>query len=69
MMRADRAETLLRAALDRGLHVRVGIGDSPYAHPAASNPELVARAVELVRAAGYEPATPAAVRSRLGLTQ
>jgi uncharacterized protein (DUF849 family) len=69
MMRADRAETLLRAALDRGLHVRVGIGDSPYAHPDATNAELVARAVELVRAAGYEPATPAAVRDRLGLGQ
>ena len=69
MMQADHAETLLRAALDRGLHVRVGIGDSPYAYPDATNPELVARAVELVRAGGYEPATPAVVRARLGLAQ
>jgi len=69
MMHAERAETLLRAALARGLHVRVGIGDSPYAYPAASNPELVARAVELVRDAGYEPASPVDVRDRLGLAQ
>ena len=69
MMDAVRAETLLRAALQRGLHVRVGIGDSPYAHPSASNAELVARAVQLVREAGYEPAAPSHVRDRLGLAQ
>ncbi len=67
MMDAGRSEDLLRAALERGLHVRVGIGDSPYAHPTATNAHLVARAVHLVREAGYEPATPADVRARLGL--
>jgi uncharacterized protein (DUF849 family) len=69
MMEAGRSETLLRAALQRGLHVRVGIGDSPYAHPSATNAELVTRAVQLVRDAGYEPATPSHVRERLGLVQ
>ena len=70
MMDAGRSETLLRAALQRGLHVRVGIGDSPYAHPSASN----AGRWSPVRwnwcaTAGYEPATPSHVRDRLGLAQ
>jgi len=69
MMDAGGAEHLLRAALARGLHVRVGIGDSPYAYPTARNADLVARAVELVREAGLEPATPSDVRDRLGLDQ
>jgi uncharacterized protein (DUF849 family) len=69
MMDAGRAETLLRAALARRLHIRVGVGDNPYAHPSARNAELVARAVELVQQAGFEPATPADVRGRLGLAQ
>ncbi len=68
MMDPARAEDLVRAALARRLHVRVGIGDSPYAYPTASNAELVARAVDLVVEAGLRPATPAEVRTRLGLT-
>lgn len=69
MMDAGRAESLLRAAAERGLHVRVGIGDSPSAHPSVTNAELVTRAVQLVHDAGYEPATPSEVRTRLGLDQ
>jgi uncharacterized protein (DUF849 family) len=69
MMDAERAETLLRAALLRRLHIRVGVGDNPYAYPSARNAELVARAVELVQEAGFEPASPADVRGRLGLAQ
>jgi 3-keto-5-aminohexanoate cleavage enzyme len=69
MMDAGHAETVLRAALARGLHVRVGIGDSPHAYPATRNADLVTRAVELVREAGLEPATPSDVRARLGLDQ
>lgn len=67
MMDPARADDLLRAALARRLHVRVGIGDSPYAYPSATNAELVARAVDLVAEAGLTPATPADVRNRLGL--
>ena len=69
MMHPDHAEALLRDALARRFHVRVGLGDSPFAWPTASNAELVARAVELVQQAGYEPASPAEVRTRLGLAQ
>jgi len=69
MMRPEHAESVLRAALARGFHVRVGIGDSPYAYPEMSNAELVARAVALVREAGFEPASAADVRARLGLVQ
>jgi uncharacterized protein (DUF849 family) len=69
MMRPEQAETVLRGALARGYHVRVGIGDSPHAYPDASNAELVARAIELVREAGFEPASPSDVRARLGLAQ
>jgi 3-keto-5-aminohexanoate cleavage enzyme len=69
MMRPEHADMLLRAALSRGYHVRVGIGDSPYAYPDVSNAELVTRAVALVRDAGFEPASASDVRARLGLAQ
>jgi uncharacterized protein (DUF849 family) len=67
MRSPERTETLLRAALARGCHIRVGIGDNPTAYPGSRNAELVARAAELVRDAGYEPASPTDVRTRLGL--
>jgi len=66
---ASRAETLLRAAIRRGCNIRVGIGDNPSAYPCARNAEVVARAVELVREAGHEPATPSEVRDRLQLAR
>jgi hypothetical protein len=69
MTTPERAEAVLRAAIARGCNVRVGIGDSPVAYPQARNAELVARAAELVREAGYEPATPAEVRARLHLAR
>jgi 3-keto-5-aminohexanoate cleavage enzyme len=56
-------EDLLRHALDRGVHVRVGIGDNPQAFPTQTNAELVEWAVELVHQAGLQPATPDEVRS------
>ena len=61
-------ETLCRAALERGGHVRVGIGDSPAADPEATNADLVARVVGWARDAGRPIAEPAAARARLGLT-
>ncbi|MFN8026612.1 MAG: 3-keto-5-aminohexanoate cleavage protein [Acidimicrobiia bacterium] len=67
MTSPERTEALLRAALARGCNIRVGIGDNPGAYPSARNAELVARAVELVQEAGYEPATPTEVRTRLQL--
>jgi uncharacterized protein (DUF849 family) len=66
---ADRAaaESLLAAALDRGLGVRVGIGDNPRVYPRERNAQLVEHVLELARARGLEPAAPDEVRARLGL--
>jgi uncharacterized protein (DUF849 family) len=60
-------ERLCRAALERGGHVRVGIGDSPAAHPEATNAELVAAVTTWAREAGRPVADVATARARLGL--
>lgn len=60
-------ERLCRAALERGGHVRVGIGDSPAASPTATNAQLVEQVVGWARDAGRPVASPAEVRARLGL--
>ena len=60
-------EHLCRAALERGGHVRVGIGDSPAANPAATNAGLVEQVVVWARDAGRPVATTAEVRAFLGL--
>lgn len=60
-------ERLGRAALARGGHVRVGIGDSPAASPVASNADLVEQVVGWAAAAGRPVASPEQVRTRLGL--
>ena len=67
MTDGDACDAVVGAALDRGLGVRVGIGDSPEAFPDASNRELVARVVEMARARGLEPASPDDARQALGL--
>lgn len=62
--------TLVQAAITLGGHVRVGLEDNfylPSGNMANSNGELVAAAVELVRAAGRELATPAQARELLEL--
>jgi uncharacterized protein (DUF849 family) len=59
------------AALALGGNVRVGYEDNVYFRKgelAQSNAQFVARAVELVHAAGGEVATPAYVRQRLGVS-
>lgn len=56
---------LAALALERGGHLRVGLED--YAGPGStSNLELMAQAVEVARACGREPATPAEARRILG---
>ena len=60
-------EQLCRAALERGGHVRVGIGDSAAANPAATNAELVEQVAVWAGDAGRPVATTADVRERLGL--
>ncbi|WP_433598217.1 3-keto-5-aminohexanoate cleavage protein [Nocardia sp. CA-135953] len=67
MSSAERAEKLWERALDRGLGIRVGIGDCPWAFPTATNTEMVERAVELIQARGLEPATAADLRARCGV--
>jgi uncharacterized protein (DUF849 family) len=61
MASASRCWELLDAALERGHHIRVGIGDNPGAFPGSTNAELVEAAVALAAEHGRMPATPADV--------
>jgi uncharacterized protein (DUF849 family) len=65
MSEPESCDRLLDAALERGLNVRVGIGDNPRAYPGATNAELVERCVEKIMRYGFVPATPDDVLSRL----
>ncbi|MEX2558121.1 MAG: 3-keto-5-aminohexanoate cleavage protein [Actinomycetota bacterium] len=67
MESAERCDRLWLAALERGLGVRAGIGDSPRAFPTEANTELVRRVVDLAGKQGRKPATPDDVRVRCGL--
>lgn len=60
-------ERLCRAALERGGHVRVGVGDSPAANPETTNAELVGAVVAWARDAGRPVASASQVRARLGI--
>ncbi len=60
-------EALLRAALERGGHVRVGVGDNPIAARGRPNRELVAEVVSLAAEYGRAPAQPADVLRLCGL--
>ncbi|MGV0577834.1 3-keto-5-aminohexanoate cleavage protein [Mycolicibacterium elephantis] len=66
MSSAQRCELLWERALDRGLGIRVGIGDCPWAFPTATNAEMVDRAVDLITRRGLTPATQADLRQRVG---
>jgi 3-keto-5-aminohexanoate cleavage enzyme len=60
-------------AIAMGGHVRVGLEDNIWFDDErtqlASNPRLVERVVAIARASGREPAKPASVRERLGITR
>ena len=61
---------MVRAALELGGNVRVGLEDNFYLEPnvmARSNAELVEKAVKMTRTAGREVATPAEARQILSL--
>lgn len=61
---------MVSAALSMGGNVRVGLEDNfylPSGEKAADSAELVAKAVEMTRNVGREPATPAQARDILGL--
>lgn len=60
-------ERLCRRALELGGGIRVGIGDTPAAFPDRSNAEVVQMAVRWVEESGRPLASPADVRTRLGL--
>jgi uncharacterized protein (DUF849 family) len=64
MADAVRCWDLIDAALARGLHVRVGVGDNPSAFPTSTNADLVEEAVGRAAALGLRPATPAEVLGR-----
>lgn len=56
------------AAMERGGHIAIGLGDYPYPELGLpTNAELVARIVALARAMGREVATPAEARRLLDL--
>lgn len=63
----DSYERLLDAALDRAVHLRVGLGDNPHLFPGSSNADLVAHAVEIAERRGLTPVSPAELRERAGL--
>lgn len=62
----DAVESLLRAALELGGHVRVGVGDTPAAAGGRSNRELVERVVALASECGRAAASPKQVRQLFG---
>ena len=58
------------AALAMGGHVRVGLEDNVYYGKgvlAESNAQLVKRAANIIKEAGYKVATPAEAREILGI--
>jgi uncharacterized protein (DUF849 family) len=61
----DRYDALLSAAIELGVHIRVGLGDNP--HLFSRNHEMVEHAVELAGKHGLTPASPAELRKRLNI--
>jgi len=57
-------EALFEAAIDRGVHPRVGLGDNP--HLFERNCDMVEHAIEMAGRKGLEPVPAAALRARLG---
>lgn len=56
------------AALERGGHVAIGLGDYPYAELGKpANADLVSQIVSMARLVGRAPATPQETRAMLGL--
>lgn len=63
---ADTVRDLFVTALERGGHVRTGIGDLPAYSAGRTNVELVTELVDLAKAFGRTPATPAEVLAMCG---
>ena len=64
MSSAERRQELWEHALDRGLGIRVGIGDCPLLFRTATNAEAVDRAANLITKRGLTPATQNDMRAR-----
>ena len=59
---------LVAAAIERGGHVSIGLGDYPYPElERPTNARLVARVAQIAREMGREVATPSEAREMLGL--
>ncbi|MGV0036946.1 3-keto-5-aminohexanoate cleavage protein [Mycobacterium colombiense] len=67
MSSAERCQELWEHALNRGLGIRVGIGDCPLVFRTATNAQMVDRAVNLITKRGLSPATQKDVRTRFGV--
>lgn len=69
MSSAERCQELWEHALDRGLGIRVGIGDCPSVFRTGTNAEMVDRAVNLITKRGLTPATQADMRARFAAAE
>ncbi len=58
---------LFDAALERGVHMRVGLGDNPHLFPGATNADLVEHAQERIVRHGFRAVTPVELRTRMGI--
>ena len=63
----DKYEGLLRYSLEKGVNIRVGVGDCPLAFPESSNSDLVRWACEIAADFRLTPATSKDVRERFAL--
>ncbi len=58
-------ERLFEAAIDRGVHIRVGLGDNPHLFPNGRSADMVDHAVEMASRHGLKPVTAAELRARI----
>ncbi|SRX93813.1 hypothetical protein [Sphingomonas wittichii RW1] [Mycobacterium shimoidei] len=65
MSSAEQCQQLWKHALDRGLGIRVGIGDCPLAFPTMTNAEMVDHAVGLITKRGLTPVTQDDLRANI----
>lgn len=60
-------EAVVDAALERGVHVRVGLGDNPHLFPRGTSADMVEHLQERLARRGLRAVTPGELRARLGL--
>jgi uncharacterized protein (DUF849 family) len=62
-------EAILHAALDRGVHLRVGLGDNAPLFSTWTNADMTEFAADIASRHGLRPATPNELRARVGLAE